>query len=177
MATISDILSAEHFDILKVIEALEKETAKLAESRKINHDFFQKALDFIKNYADGFHHAKEEEILFREFCKNEAQMHCNPIEQMLAEHDLGRKYVKQLAAGLADNRADEIMAGARGYADLLKEHIFKEDNILYPMAEEGLSAEIKAEILNQFSQLAETKYNPEFIGRYAELIKELAANQ
>lgn len=176
MPTISNILSAEHLDILKVIKALEKETAQLAASRKINSDFFWKILDFIKNYADGFHHAKEEKILFQEFCNHEAQMHCNPIEQMLVEHDLGRKYVKQLEAGLAADLAGEVIAGAQGYADLLKQHIFKEDNILYPMAEEGLSAEVKAEILNKFNQLAKTKYNAEFIGRYGKLIEELTNN-
>ena len=85
------ILSEEHKNIIKIIEALNKECDSLESGKPLDKEFFIKAVDFIKNYADKFHHAKEEDILFKEF--NKSQSHCNPTEQMLYEHDLGRNFI------------------------------------------------------------------------------------
>lgn len=82
----TQILSEEHQNILKVIAAIEKECEKLDSGQKIDEDFFTRSIDFIRNYADKFHHAKEEDILFKEFCKDTSKVHCNPVDQMLHEY-------------------------------------------------------------------------------------------
>src|SRR3990167_7031884 len=133
---ISKILSGEHENILKVVDALESEIGKL-NNKNINALFFRKVIDFIRNYADKFHHAKEEDILFKEFNKcaeqNPECVHCDPTEQMLIEHDEGRKLVKGMEESLHKKDKKELIKNSRGYSHLIQEHIFKEDNILYPM--------------------------------------------
>ena len=153
MTTALKILSDEHQNILKVTGALLKECDSLQSGNKIDKDFFKKAIDFIRNYADKFHHAKEEDILFVEMCKDEAKMHCNPTQQMLYEHDLGRDFIKKLGRGVEEDNNGVIIENARGYAHLLQEHIFKEENILYPMADEALKQNVKNEILEKFKQV------------------------
>ncbi len=140
------LLVDEHKNILKVIAAL---TEKCDE--EIDKEFFNKAISFIKNYADKFHHAKEEDILFKEL--GQVEMHCDPTEQMLHEHELGRNFVKGMEEGLASDDEAMVKENARGYVHLLQEHIFKEDNILYPMADEVLSSEKKKEILEKSQQI------------------------
>lgn len=151
MSKVTAILSQEHEIILKLINDLEQECDALTEGRPLNQTFFEQALDFIREYADQFHHAKEEEILFVELTKNSAQMHCNPIPQMLHEHDLGRDFAKGLAEGLKKRDRKKIVTNARGYAELLKDHIYKEDNILYPMADETLSDKDQQALLKKFA--------------------------
>ena len=153
MTTALKILSDEHQNILKVTGALLKECDSLQSGNKIDKDFFKKAIDFIKSYADKFHHAKEEDILFVEMCKDEAKIHCNPTQQMLYEHDLGRDFIKKLGRGVEEDNNGVIIENARGYAHLLQEHIFKEENILYPMADEALKQKVKNEILEKFKQV------------------------
>ncbi len=80
-------------------------------------------------------------------------MHCNPTQQMLHEHDLGRKFIKELKNGIKKDKKDKIIKNARGYAHLLQDHIFKEDKILYPMADKSLSQSVKNDILNKFKQV------------------------
>src|SRR3989344_1391468 len=109
METPTSVLSAEHVHILKVVHALVKECDAIGAGKKIDKEFFGKAIDFIRNYADKFHHAKEEEILFVELCKPTTQMHCNPTEQMLHEHELGRKFVKGLGEALSKNNREKII--------------------------------------------------------------------
>lgn len=151
------ILSDEHKNILKVIEALNKECDLLESGKELDKDFFNKAIDFIRNYADKFHHAKEEEILFKELCKDTVEMHCNPTQQMLHEHDLGRNFVKEMEQGLNENNKEKVIENARGYAQLLQEHIYKEDNILYPMADEALNKNMQKSILEKFKKLNKNK--------------------
>ncbi len=153
-----EILKKEHQDILAVIKALEMECSSIAAGGKINKSFFQQAIYFIRNYADKFHHAKEEDILFFELCKDQTQekMHCNPVQQMLVEHDSGRQFVKAMEEGLENNDKNRLMENARGYANLLREHIFKEDNILYPMADEVLDKAEQERIKKRFAE-AEAK--------------------
>ena len=149
------ILSEEHKNIIKIIGALNKECDSLESGNQLDKEFFKKAVDFIKNYADKFHHAKEEDILFKEF--NKSQSHCNPTEQMLYEHDLGRNFVKGMEQASKENNKEKLMENARGYSQLLQEHIYKEDNILYPMADEALNEKTQKSILEKFKKLEKNK--------------------
>ena len=149
------ILSEEHKNIIKIIGALNKECGSLESGKPLDKEFFIKAVDFIKNYADKFHHAKEEDILFKEF--NKSQSHCNPAEQMLYEHDLGRNFVKGMEQASKENNKEKLMENARGYSQLLQEHIYKEDNILYPMADEALNEKTQKSMLEKFKKLEKNK--------------------
>jgi hemerythrin-like domain-containing protein len=152
----SKILSDEHKNIMKVIETLEQRCQDVVAGKEPDWRFFSSAVDFIKNYADKFHHAKEEDILFKEFCKS-PEVHCNPVEQMLHEHNQGREYVRGIEQGIREKNKQMLVKNSRGYAQLLREHIFKEDNILYPMADEALGEEIQKGMLKRFEEVERTK--------------------
>ena len=156
MTNITKTLSEEHKHIIAVAQALQKECSALENGKAVDHIFFEKTIDFIRNYADKFHHAKEEEILFKELCKETTEMHCNPTTQMLYEHDLGRTFVKELEAGINEDNKNKVIENGHRYAQLIQEHIFKEDNILYPMADDALSPKIQKE-LEEKAKAAEAK--------------------
>lgn len=153
MTTSLEILTNEHKNILKVISAVENECEKLENGKAIDKEFLEKAIDFIRGYADKIHHSKEEDILFVEMCKNEENMHCNPTHQMRHEHDEGRKFVKELEKELNKGNKKKIIENAKGYCNLLKDHIYKEDNILYPMADESMDAKTKKSMLDKFNKI------------------------
>lgn len=148
------ILVDEHSRILKVIEAMLKECDSLEREGEINKEFFNQTIDFIRGYADKFHHAKEEDILFLEFekCVQKGNVHCNPVEQMLHEHNQGREFVKGMEQGLKEKDKKIIIENVQSYAQLLKDHIMKENEILYPMVDQALSEEEKNKILIKFTE-------------------------
>jgi len=166
------ILSEEHKNILKMVDALVMKCNAIESGKELDTGFFKKAVGFIKNYADKFHHAKEENILFAELCKDDVQMHCNPTQQMMYEHDVGRKFVKELEKGVEEKNKDKIIQNAKGYAQLLQEHVFKEDNILYPMANDALSQGAKDIMLDKFRRIEHEMANE--IDKHLSFIKELA---
>jgi hemerythrin-like domain-containing protein len=101
--------------------------------------------------------------LFKEFVKkvesDDGCVHCNPVEQMLVEHDEGRDAVKLMEEGINERNKEKVLGGARGYVSLIKEHIFKEDNILYPMADGVLSEEVEKEMFEKFEKIENEKAN------------------
>ncbi|MCX5795952.1 MAG: hemerythrin domain-containing protein [Elusimicrobia bacterium] len=144
-------LSDEHRIILKVVAALRAECGKVAGGAAVDPQFFLKAVDFIRNYADKFHHAKEEDILFPALDEPGVRMPCDPRPVMLENHELGRLYVRGLEGALREGRKAELLENTRGYCGLLEEHIYKEDNILYPMADEALGAARGAALKERFA--------------------------
>ena len=153
MKNITKILSEEHQNILKVIESMLSECDSLEKGKELDRTFFEKAIEFIRNYADTFHHAKEEDVLFKIMLDNADGMHYNPIPVMLHEHDLGRNFVSSMVIGLEGNDTKLLIENAREYGFLLRDHIYKEDNILYPMAEEAVSEEDKERVLQLYDEV------------------------
>jgi hemerythrin-like domain-containing protein len=159
------ILNKEHQNILIVITSIEQECERLKTGTEIDPEFFEKAIDFIKNYADKFHHAKEEDILFKEFEDVSEQAHCNPVPQMLHEHELGRNFVKGMQEAIKTNDKESLIENSNGYAQLLREHIYKEDDILYPMIEDVLSDGTEEKMFEEFKKVELDK-------KYLAIVKE-----
>jgi hemerythrin-like domain-containing protein len=136
----TDILMEEHRVIERVIAALEAGANRLEQGKSVRPEFFLDAVAFIKGFADGCHHKKEEGVLFQTMIAYGAPSQGGPVNVMLAEHDLARTYTRGLhtsAERLAqgeENAGKEVVHFAHSYAALLRQHILKEDQILFPMA-------------------------------------------
>jgi hemerythrin-like domain-containing protein len=137
----TQVLSEEHRVIERVLSALETGAWLLAQENGLQPDFFIQATDFIKGFADGCHHKKEEGVLFKTMVANGAPQEGGPVGVMLYEHELARRYTaalrkaaERLKGGDESARAD-VIENARHYAALLRQHIGKEDTILFPMAD------------------------------------------
>ena len=172
-------LMEEHKLINRMIDVLESAANQLEENKEITPDIFDKAADFIRTFADKFHHAKEEDILFKEMIKKGMPEKDSPVEAMLIEHEQGREFVKGLIKATAEfkegnkKKAKEIIENARGYIELLREHIDKEDNILYPLAEKMFTKSEKEKQLDKFKEAEISKGGNKTVSKYMELVKEL----
>lgn len=105
------------------------------------------SLDFIRSYADKFHHAKEEEILFDYTDKNS-----DIIKTMRADHDTARGHVRAMAEAVNTKDKSALITRLCAYKDLLTEHIKKEDEILYPWIDRGLSMPQVGELFARFDE-------------------------
>jgi len=172
---VTQVLSEEHRLILRMISLVEKNTALMEQGRFRNWQFFLDAVDFIRNYADCFHHAKEEDVLFVELIRNGMPEKQSPIEAMHMEHDQGRALVRAMEAAAEKALAGEtgqvpvIAENAKGYAELLRGHIDKEDHILYPLAERVLPEEVRPGMLRAY-QHAEAQ-TPGLKENYCQLVE------
>jgi hemerythrin-like domain-containing protein len=174
-------LSAEHQAILLMIRILEKMSDRLEEGGTIDLGHLEKAVDFIKVFADKCHHGKEEDLLFPAMERAGIPRTGGPLGVMLHEHVEGRGYVKAMTDALAGVRKGDLKAraefarNARSYGALLSQHIFKEDNILYPMADGRLSAAQQDELETCFAEVEEKVIGHGRHEAYHRLLEELEA--
>ncbi|MEW5870644.1 MAG: hemerythrin domain-containing protein [Chloroflexota bacterium] len=175
----TDILKSEHRVIEGVLEALSEAAEKLETGQVLRPGFFLDAAEFIKNFADGCHHRKEEGVLFKAMEAGGVPVQGGPIGVMLAEHEQGRAYTRamrqaaeQLQAGNEAAR-QPLAQAARGYAALLYQHIMKEDNILFPMADRAIPASQHAQVLNDFENVEHDETGPGVHEKYLALAQAL----
>lgn len=147
-----EILMNEHQNILIVANAISKKCNQMKEEWKIDVEFVKKSIDFIQNYADKFHHLKEEDLLFKN--AEECLTHCNPIWQMLHEHNVGREYIKWVIEWLNENNLNLVNYNLLEYVDLIDSHIYKEDNILYPMLDEEMWEDLDSHLTEEYNTIA-----------------------
>ena len=155
----TEILMNEHRVIERVLDALDAASARLEAGQNIRTGFFLDAADFIAGFADGTHHRKEEGVFFGAMIAGGSPAQGGPIDMMLEEHEQGRLHTRAIRdAARALERGDpgarrKLAASARRYVALLREHIIKEDEMLFPMADDIFTSERDAEILAAFEKL------------------------
>ncbi|MBI4744605.1 MAG: hemerythrin domain-containing protein [Actinobacteria bacterium] len=169
-------LKEEHEAIKLMLKILEKVCEKLESGEKVNHEDIDKIVEFIKDFADRCHHLKEEKLLFPAMEEAGVPKERGPISVMLMEHDEGRGYVRGMSEAIVKYKSgdysasSEIVKNVRGYIELLTQHINKEDNILYPMADMRFSEEKDEELLKEFEIVEQERIG---LGRHKELHKFL----
>ncbi len=157
--TATEQLRHEHEAITLALSILEKLCRRLANGEEINPEHFGQLLEFIQVFADQCHHGKEEQFLFPALEAVGIPRAGGPIGVMLSEHEHGRALVGQMAAAWQKHRSGDraaaavVIASARNYSGFLQAHIFKENNVLFPMAEMRLSAESQRRLLEEFERL------------------------
>jgi hemerythrin-like domain-containing protein len=144
-----ELMMEEHKYILRMLKVVRKSCFKVLKGADINYEEFYSIIDFIKNYADGHHHNKEEIMLFNRMVENLGALGEKTIKYgMLVEHDMGRLYIKNLVEALekvknGDEEAKlDVIANAISYTELLQRHIDKEDNVIYKFAKRELKDDV-----------------------------------
>jgi len=154
METATKNLENDHVHILKLIVVMDYIIAN--KRTDINH--FESIVEIIRNFADGLHHAKEENLFFPFLATKGFSLQQGPVAVMLHEHVLGRNFVKGISANIElfkkgeQAALDKIYNNMRGYSDLLRNHISKENNILFRMADKVLSGEDHHQLLYRFDE-------------------------
>jgi len=175
----TDILKHEHRAIEMVLDALDRASEALKEGRDVPVWIFSDGLDFIRTFADRCHHGKEEKRAYPLFIERGLPSQGGPIQVMLMEHEQGRSYIREATAQYekwaeGDKAAGKAMADAlQAYIQLLREHIYKEDNILYPMGERVISPEDDQALVQQFEEVEQLEMGPGVHEKYHAMIEKL----
>jgi hemerythrin-like domain-containing protein len=173
MPTPIDQLRAEHRIIEQVLRALTGLAERLARGEQVDANGFDRLFDFLATFADRRHHQREEKCLFPALGLHGVPRDRGPIGVMLQEHCTGRaliSHMKRAASAYAngDPNAGILFAEhAHNYVDLLSQHIQKEDNVLFNVAERLFDERSMRLLQDQFDEaeaelgISQTKYAQE----------------
>lgn len=133
----SDLLMNDHQTTERVIEAVSK---ALSGPSAPAVNLMQDAARYFREYVDLCHNKKEEQHLFPLIERRGIPREGGPLAVMLGEHEQSRTLLPRLLA-LIDAYAagqpevlDQLRQAFDEYSALLKNHFWKENDILYPMA-------------------------------------------
>lgn len=174
-----EILVNEHAYIKKVLAAIKKDCEEMAYGKEIDTAFYRNVIEFVRNFADKYHHQKEEKKLFSIMADMDENLRNGPIMGMILEHDLGRSYIKNLAEALDKyesgdkNKKAYVLANALSYAVMLEKHIEKEDTAIYVMARRMLSKEVKENMDKEFNEIEDDKSNISLRKKYIDFAESI----
>ena len=158
MRQATTILRDEHEAILKILGATEEAVRRISAGGKVRPETLNGLVEFIRLFADKCHHGKEEDLLFPLLESRGMPRAGGPTGVMLREHDEGRSLVRRMAEAAqacswGEDSQQKFAEAARLYVELLRQHIFKENNILFVMAENMLSAEEQEKLAAEFDRV------------------------
>jgi hemerythrin-like domain-containing protein len=171
MPTPTDILREEHRVILRALDVLGTAAARLAGGRPLPEGWWPEIIAWLRDFADRTHHAKEESSLFPAMVKAGVPSAGGPIGVMLEEHERGRALVRAMEAGEPAARA----ADAREFVALLRQHIDKENGVLFPLADAVLDEGAQRALQREFDAVEAELGRDASIPRAEAAVERLAA--
>ncbi|HNW69283.1 MAG TPA: hemerythrin domain-containing protein [Bacteroidales bacterium] len=172
-------LKDEHEGIKLMLRIMEKISIDLTVGKELNCDHYEKIIEFLQGFADRCHHAKEEEILFPALEKHGIQNEGGPIGIMINEHRKARELIIVLNMAFKEFKEGNkqaiqcLISSSRDYVQLLKNHIEKENFVLFMLADKVLSEEEQSKIAEAFEKLEIEKIGIGKHDAYHHLLKEL----
>ncbi len=135
-------LRKDHDLIEKVIKSMETTTDLLKSGKQIPESILLPVIDFTKNFTDVCHHSKEENSLFPALEKAGLPKNMGPIAMMLMDHERSRDIGKRMEIStkeyLETGNSDKLVSDMSEYVQHITEHLWKENNRLFMMAEARL---------------------------------------
>jgi hemerythrin-like domain-containing protein len=174
------ILREEHDNILRGLNVLEACALKLHDQQDVSPETLEGLIEFFRLYADRTHHGKEEDLLFPAMIDYGFSREGGPIHCMLADHEHNRALTREMIAAAAEYRAGNKPAGLRfasaavEYVRALREHIQKENLVLFVMADNTIPSEREPQLLTSFQDVDANKIGKAEIDRLLRLLDTLS---
>lgn len=176
----TQILRNEHEVILRGLHVLESLCDQIESGSVVSPEKMEVMIEFFRLYADRCHHGKEEDLLFPAMEAKGVQREGGPLGCMVHEHETNRMLVRRMSEAVAELRvgnseaAREWAAAAREYAYGLDQHIYKENYILFVMAERIFTADEEPAMLWRFQAVDKDKIGLDEIKRLEKIVEDLA---
>lgn len=133
-------LIEEHQQIRTVIAAMVALIDRTQGGEGLSPLPFVRLQDFIERFADGSHHAKEEQVLFPELTQAGLRLAPGVLSGMFGDHERARKYADVIGAAARACLAGEgrhepqMVEATRAWCRLTALHLATEDETLYAIA-------------------------------------------
>lgn len=177
---IFDVLMDEHRGFKTMLDVLDAIARRLCRDEAVPFGLVSDVIDFFELFADR-HHGKEEDLLFPVLAQHGIGTDQTVVAALMSQHEAGRAYsrkmrddLSRLQAGHPD-AASDLASHAKGYTELIREHIRIEDEYFYRLAEQVLTHAEKEAIFRQFRPDTQTTESARDRGRYLEMLRSYPA--
>lgn len=174
-----DYLVAEHELIERSMAVLKNCLEAIELSVEVNTVQLGRAIDFLLQFGDKIHNAKEEQCLFPLMGTKGIPVQGGPLGVMLMEHEAERKLLTKLQGLLPDfadlSFSDRLQFKEEGmeYLTIRAEHIWKENDVLYPMGRQVLTEADNQDLLAAFAKINREAYGDQAFAKFQAMTAEV----
>jgi len=157
MKTATQDLFDEHVVIMQALDIMQVISEKLQRNEAADRNDIVELLGFLSEFADRCHHGKEEDLLIPGILKFGVLENNGPVRAILSEHVQGREHIakmREIIAGDTINK-EKFVESSLAYVSLLREHIRKEDTLLFPLIESRMPSEELHRMYEEFMKFEE----------------------
>ena len=170
-------LRRDHDLIEKVIKSMEATIQLLTDGKQIPESILLPVIDFTKNFTDVCHHSKEEKSLFPALEQAGLPSNMGPVAMMLMDHqrsrEIGTEMEESAKKYLSSGDSTKLISDMHLYVEHITEHLWKENNKLFMMAEARLQY-VSEKVDKELNEIEELKLKD--LGKSREHYEELAEN-
>ncbi len=170
-------LRKDHDLIEKVIKSMEATVQLLSDGKQIPESILLPVIDFTKNFTDVCHHSKEEKSLFPALEKAGLPSNMGPVAMMLMDHERSREIGNNMEVAakeyLSSGESTDLINYMNQYVEHITEHLWKENNKLFMMAEARLQY-VSEKVDSELNEIEASKLND--LGKSREHYENLAEN-
>ncbi|MEJ2638466.1 MAG: hemerythrin domain-containing protein [Desulfosarcinaceae bacterium] len=150
-------LREDHGQIMKLFVTWQNMLEKLDRKDQALLEDLEKCIDWVEVFVDRCHHGKEDEILFPAMASSEDPEVTRLIKDLHSEHQTGRSLLESIKLEINGLSQPNGLSGgliqlSRGYIDLFRKHIRRENAQLLPLIEKCIPIEDQERIIAQFGQ-------------------------
>ena len=173
----TESLRRDHELIEKVIKAMQSTIELLNDKKQIPESILLPVIDFSKNFTDVCHHTKEEKSLYPALEEAGMPTNMGPIAMMLIDHQRSRQIGNEMEQSakeyLSSGNSEKLIADMQLYVDHITEHLWKENNKLFMMAEVRLQ-NVSKKVNDDLDTIEKSQLND--LGKSRQHYEELAEN-
>jgi hemerythrin-like domain-containing protein len=155
------LLTQEHKLILRALDVVDNMAAWAEKNGAVDEVDVGDILDFLRWFADAHHQAKEDTILFPAL-KHAAATQSRAVEHMMLEHEQERAMIEQIETAVRLVKIPEFLFCANKLSSTLRNHIYKEDDILFEFTKTALNSEVDDSVAAQLEKF-DTSFDKEIL--------------
>lgn len=143
-------LRRDHAHVLRLLRILDEQIQRIEQGARAHYAMMSDAVRYLTGYSDGFHHPVEDLVFER--LRRRAPHFAPAVDGLVAEHRtlaergraLGEALSRVVDGALVER--DQLLAAANEYVALLRAHMQREDQEVFPGAVTNLRPEDWEEI-------------------------------
>ncbi len=170
-------LKHDHRVIQEVVAGMSAVADLLDSGKQVDPSILADLVQFLAVFADHCHHAKEEQYLFPLLATRADAITKRNLQLLEQEHRSAAQLVRELAKASAAYIENplvmryRVVALLRRLVELYPAHIWKEDYLLFPMAQQNLSEAEQEDMAEKFEDVERE------VGQDVHAAFEILANQ
>jgi hemerythrin-like domain-containing protein len=174
----TDLLQDDHHLIERALATLATATTQLERGAPCRPGFFLGVVEFLEGFVHALHYQREENVLFVAMERRGASRTAGPLALAIREHQTSRAAARtiRMAAerweGGDESARDDLANECRQLVSVLKQHIAREDQLLFPMAQDMIPAEDHFQLLDDLVQPDTTDRGQEFFEALVAALEE-----